>query len=82
MSGDLEASHRRLYSEAQARQLRPGSTMADYIRQHQIIRRQMIQAQYPNISTECTSVLFVFNYVEVHSSYEDAARSIRITGIP
>lgn len=77
-----EAVHRRLEVEATSIQLKPGQRISEYLTKHKEIRRRMHQASFPNIQDEVTSVRFAVNGLTGHPRYQEAARAIRLTGIP
>lgn len=77
-----EAVHRRLEIEASAIVLKAGHTIGEYLTKHKELRRRMHQASFPNITDEITSVRFAVNGLSSHPRYQEAARAIRLTGLP
>lgn len=79
---DTDAIHRRQELEAQNLRLKPGQSISEYIGLHRSLRRRMHQSAYPRIADETTSVRFMVNGLDGNPKFRDAARAIRLTGIP
>lgn len=56
--------------------------MRDYVNEHRALRRFMIQEDYQRVKDEQTSFPFIVNGLETKPLLREAARMIRMKGIP
>lgn len=82
LADDSDAVHRRLEAEAKLTLHNPGQQMLEYINFHRNLRRRMCHSAYPNISKKHTSVRFAVNGLEFNPTFREAARAIRLPGLP